>query len=44
MYAYNDLNHSDHGYDVDAYGPEINIAQDSIQQYVNYYTLEVEGF
>ena len=44
MYAYNDLNHSDHGYDVDAYGPEINIAQDSVQQYVNYYTLEVEGF
>ncbi|MBP3809666.1 MAG: transglutaminase domain-containing protein [Clostridiales bacterium] len=44
MYAYNDLNHSDHGYDVDAYGPEINIAQDSVQQYVNYNTLEVEGF
>ena len=42
MYAYNDLNHSDHGYDVDAYGPEIHIAQDSVQQYVNYYTLEVE--
>ena len=41
MYAYNDLNHSDHGYDVDAYGPEIHIAQDSVQQYVNYYTLEV---
>ena len=44
MYAYNDLDHSDHGYDVEAYGPEINIAQDSVQQYVNYYTLEVEGF
>ncbi len=44
MYAYNDLNHSDHGYDENAYGPEINIAQDSVQQYVNYYTLEVEGF
>ena len=44
MYAYNDLNHSDHGYDVDAYGPEINIAQDSVQDRVNYYTLEVEGF
>ena len=43
MYAYNDLNHSDHGYDVDSYGPEIHIAQDSIQSRVNYYTLEVEG-
>ncbi len=44
MYAYNDLNHSDHGYDESVYGPEINIAQDSVQQYVNYGTLEVEGF
>ncbi len=44
MYAYNDLNHSDHGYDVNAYGPEINIAQESMQSRVNYNTLEVEGF
>ena len=44
MYAYDDLDHSDHGYDVNAYGPEINIAQESVQQYVNYNTLEVEDF
>ncbi len=44
MYAYNDLNHSDHGYDESVYGPEINIAQESVQSRVNYYTLEVEGF
>jgi len=43
MYAYNDLNHSDHGYNVDLYS-DINVAQDSVQQYVNYQTLEVEDF
>ncbi|MBR1798020.1 MAG: hypothetical protein IJ757_08450 [Clostridiales bacterium] len=43
MYAYNDLNHSDHGYDTELYA-EYNVAQDSVQQYVNYSTLEVGDF
>ncbi|MCR5201116.1 MAG: hypothetical protein K6C38_08390 [Saccharofermentans sp.] len=44
MYAYNDLNHEDHGYDTEQYDPSVIIAQDSIQNRVNYYTLEVEGY
>lgn len=42
MFSYEDLNHSDHGYDPTVYGPEINIAQESIQDRVNYDTLTVE--
>jgi hypothetical protein len=42
MFSYEDLNHSDHGYDPTIYGPEINIAQESIQDRVNYDTLTVE--
>jgi hypothetical protein len=39
-----DVNPYDHLYDENAYGPEINIAQDPVAQYVHYDTLEVDEF
>lgn len=39
-----DVNPYDHLYDSEVYGPEINIAQESVAQYVHYDTLEVDEF
>lgn len=44
MCAVQDLNPYDHLYDESLYGPEINIAQDPVGQYVHYDTLEVDEF
>jgi len=43
MYADSDLNPSDHGYDPESLPGTVAVAQESIQDRVNYYTLEVEG-
>ena len=39
-----DVNPYDHLYDPEVYGPEINIAQEPVAQYVHYDTLEVDDF
>ena len=39
-----DVNPFDHLYDETLYGPEINIAQEPVAQYVHYDTLEVDEF
>ena len=39
-----DVNPYDHLYDESVYGPEINIAQEPVAQYVHYDTLEVDEF
>ena len=39
-----DVNPYDHLYDPEVYGPEINIAQEPVAQYVHYDTLEVDEF
>jgi hypothetical protein len=39
-----DVNPYDHLYDPEVYGPEINIAQEPVGQYVHYDTLEVDEF
>lgn len=44
MCAEEDVNPYDHQYDYSLYGPEINIAQDAVGQYVHYNTLEVDEF
>ena len=44
MCAVEDMNPFDHQYDESLYGPEINIAQEPVQQYVHYDTLEVDEF
>ena len=44
MCAEEDLNPYDHQYDHSLYGPDINIAQEPVQQYVHYATLEVDEF
>ena len=44
MCAVEDLNPFDHLYDESLYGPEINIAQEPVAQYVHYDTLEVDEF
>ncbi|MBP5180911.1 MAG: transglutaminase domain-containing protein [Clostridiales bacterium] len=44
MCAVEDMNPYDHRYDESLYGPEINIAQSPVGQYVHYDTLEVDEF
>lgn len=44
MCAVEDMNEFDHRYDETVYGPEINIAQEAVGQYVHYNTLEVDEF
>lgn len=44
MCAVEDLNPYDHLYDESLYGPDINIAQEAVGQYVHYDTLEVDEF
>jgi Transglutaminase-like superfamily. len=44
MCAVEDMNPYDHRYDESLYGPEINIAQSAVGQYVHYDTLEVDDF
>ena len=39
-----DVNPYDHHYDQEVYGPDINIAQEPVAQYVHYDTLEVDEF